>query len=130
MDLSELQKNPEQIKALISMLQTLLPNTQQEKSIPIDDAKHEESSIKTRRRNTFTGHTNKFLDMPEKDMHKEDSAIDKKLAQSVPVARGREYTPVKVTCRVCGRTDIVNPAIVHDLRENRYKCNTCSTSSG
>jgi hypothetical protein len=130
MDLSELQKNPEQIKALISMLQTLLPDTQQEKSTTTKEEKHEEPSIKTRRRNTFTGHTNQFLDMPEKDMHKEDTAIDKKLSKTPPVARGRGYTPVKVTCRVCGRTEMVNPSIVHDLRENRYKCNTCSTSSG
>jgi len=130
MDLSELQKNPEQIKALINILQTLLPEKQQQEQVPVNEQKHEEPSIKTRRRNTFTGHTNKFLDMPEKDMHREDTEIDKKLSKSAPVARGREYTPVRVTCRVCGKTEMVNPSIVHDLRENRYKCNTCSTSSG
>lgn len=134
MDLNELSKNPEQIKNLIDILQSLLP----ENNTPISTTQQEtkedyqnSSPMRTRKKNSFTGgHTNKFLDMPEKDMHKEDTSVDKKLCTSPPVARGRAYTPVKVTCRVCGKTELVNPSIVYDLRENRYKCNTCSTSSG
>lgn len=128
MDLNELSKNPEQIKVLIDMLQSLLPQDK----VAEDSAStvQESSPMKTRRKNSFTGHTNKFLDMPEKDMHKEDSTVDKRLCVSPPVARSRAFTPVKVTCRVCGKTETVNPSIVYDLRENRYKCNTCSTSSG
>jgi hypothetical protein len=129
MDLNELSKNPEQIKVLIDMLQSLLPQDKptEESSSP---RSQESSFMKTRRKNAFTEHKNKFIDMPEKDMHKEDSTVDKRLCVSPPVARSRGFTPVKVTCRVCGKTETVNPSIVYDLRENRYKCNSCSTSSG
>ena len=130
MDLNELSKNPEQIKTLIGLLQSLLPANDIENKESVDKPNEELSPIKTRRKHNFTEHKNRFLDMPEKEMHKEDSYVDKKLSIAAPVARGRPFNPVKVTCRVCGKTEMVNPAIVYDMRENRYKCNTCSTSSG
>jgi hypothetical protein len=129
MDLNELNKNPEQIKALISLLQGLLPKEEEVQTDTITE-KQKDYPFKSRRKNSFTEHTNKFVDMPESKMHREDSTIDKKLSVSPPVARSRNYTPVQATCRICGKKEFVNPAIVYDLRENRYKCNTCSTSSG
>lgn len=71
---------------------------------------------------------NKFLSMPEKDMHKADTAIDKKLAVVPPTDRTRQYNPVSVRCRVCGKEEKVNPRYVES--KDRYKCNKCSTSSG
>jgi hypothetical protein len=130
MDLNDLQKNPEQIKSLISLLQNLLEandisNTQEEKQ--------EEYSVHTKQKlnkKNMMVQENKFLSMPEKDMHRDDIQVDKVLCKHPPVARAREFTLVKVKCRVCGKEEEVNPGLVYDLRDNRYKCNRCSTSSG
>jgi transposase-like protein len=62
-------------------------------------------------------------------MHKEDVAIDKKLAKFPPVSRARQFEMVEVKCRVCGRTETVSPSLVFEGLE-RYKCNNCSTSAG
>lgn len=128
MDLNELMKNPEQIKNLIQVLQTLLP----ENSEASEGAPEEEFSaaIKTRGGKKRPKQAkNKFVDMPEKDMHKDDIAIDKKLAKFPPVARARQFEMVDVKCRVCGKTETVSPSLVYEGVE-RYKCNNCSTSSG
>jgi len=136
MDLNELQKNPEQIQSLINILQSLLDsgkdtnapqNTQEEKQTNQPDTVNSRSK---RDRKFNEVQENKFLLMPEKDMHKDDAALDKVLCKMPPVARAREFTPIKVKCRVCGREESVNPGLVYDLRDNRYKCNRCSTSSG
>jgi hypothetical protein len=129
MDLNELMKNPEQIKSLIQVLQTLLPQATE-----ADEAEggEEEFSapIKTRGSKKRPKQTkNKFADMPEHNMHKEDVAIDKKLAKFPPVSRARQFEMVEVKCRVCGRTETVSPSLVFEGLE-RYKCNNCSTSAG
>jgi hypothetical protein len=129
MDLNELGKNPEQIKQLIGLLQQLLPdhNTEEpsentEEFSPVMRTKGQKSRSKTK-------HTNKFLSMREKDMHKDDTKIDKLLCQSGPVARTRDFSMIKVTCRVCGKTEEINPSLLFEAA-NRYKCNNCSTSAG
>lgn len=130
MDLNELQKNPEQIQSLINLLQNLLTSTTSNSND--SDIKKDEYAIepKQSRSKKIVPQENKFLDMPEKNMHKDDIAVDKALCKHPPVARAREFTPVKAKCRVCGKEEMVNPALVYDLRDNRYKCNRCSTSSG
>lgn len=133
MDLNELSKNPEQIKSLITLLQSLLPEKAEQEQHNVVDDQFNNPNIKTKNiknRTKQDASSNKFLSMPERNMHKEDTAIDKVLCQAPPVARGREFTPVKVRCRVCNKEELVNPAIVYDLRENRYKCNKCSSSAG
>ena len=133
MDLNELMKNPDQIKSLITLLQGLLPSDSQSNNESDEEEDFTNTAIKTkglRTRKKQDPSKNKFLSMPEKDMHKDDTAIDKLLCQSLPVARSREYDPIKVKCRVCGKEEEINPALVYDLREGRYKCNKCSTSSG
>ena len=72
---------------------------------------------------------NKFLDMPEKDMHKADSAIDKKLSVHPPTPRNRKFAKIDVACRTCGKQEKVNHSIVPEQLD-RYKCNKCSSSSG
>jgi uncharacterized metal-binding protein YceD (DUF177 family) len=131
MDLNELQNNPEQIKSLINLLQNLL----EANNTPHNDTKTKEEEYSTlpakeklNRKNIVQ--ENKFLSMPEKDMHKDDTQVDKVLCKHPPVARSREFTRIKVKCRVCGKEEEVNPGLVYDLRDNRYKCNRCSTSSG
>lgn len=128
MDLNELSKNPDQIKQLISLLQQFLPESQTE---PSEDNEEFSSVMRTKgqKAKSKNSHKNKFLDMREKDMHKEDSKIDKLLCKSGPVSRSRDFSLVKVTCRVCGKTEEINPVLLFDA-PNRYKCNNCSTSAG
>jgi hypothetical protein len=130
MDLNSLSQNPEQLKQLIAALQSLLPSDSQPTSIPEEDDEEEVvSPIKTKNsRQRSKKVVNKFLSMPEMNMHKEDSDVDRKLAKHPPVARSREFEPVEVTCRVCGVSETINPSLVESV--SRYKCNKCSTSAG
>jgi hypothetical protein len=72
---------------------------------------------------------NKFLEMADFNAHKEDLDFDRKVKKVPPTPRDKnKYAPINVVCRVCGRKEKVNPSIVENV--SRYKCNTCSTSSG
>lgn len=147
MDPNELLKDPEQIKALISLLQGLV-----DQSSPKQDEEEEPennrvapskpgSTIKTKGRqkagssNTIKSkkpqpkNTNQFEKMAEFRMHKDDCAIDKKLCSNPPVARMRDFEFIDVVCRVCGKKESIAPALLFDV-PSRYKCNNCSTQSG
>ena len=133
MDLNDLLKDKEQIKSLITLLQTVV-DAQEESSDKEDQAKPNttENKIKTRRSRKAVQtkeDVNKFESMSEFNMHKADSAVDKKLAAHPPVARSREFEMLDVTCRVCGKKESVNPVLVHE-GVSRYKCNNCSRNSG
>ena len=128
MDLNDLTKNPEQLKNLINLLQQMLPaeETQEE------DQPDEEFTAPLRTKGSkrkMTKSTNKFLSMSEKDMHKDDIAIDKKLAKFPPVSRARDFDMIDVVCRVCGRKETISPSLLFDAQD-RYKCNNCSTAAG
>jgi hypothetical protein len=125
MDLSELSKNPDQLKQLISLLQNMLPSDDSDESSEDSSPIKTKSSRKPKRQNQ---NSNKFLDMPEMNMHKEDSEIDKRLSKHPPVARSREFEPITVKCRVCGKEEALNPSLVESV--SRYKCNKCSSSAG
>jgi len=132
MDLNELGKNPDQIKQLIGLLQQLLPKEEaSDENSAIEQTEEFPSVMRTRgqKSRSKTKQNNKFLSMREKDMHKEDTKIDKVLCKSGPVSRSRDFSMIKVTCRVCGRTEEINPVLLFDA-PNRYKCNNCSTSAG
>ena len=117
-----------QIKQMIAMLKGMLPD---ESDSPAESANQTEPEgpIRTRssRRPQFT--ENKFESMPERNLHRADIEIDKKLNKYGPTPRTRKFQTVKVTCRVCHKTEEVNPAILTDTPE-RYKCNACSRSAG
>lgn len=132
MDLNDLAKNPEQIKSLINVLQSLLDAT----SITNSPEKTEEepvlnSKIKTKgsRKINKEKTVNKFEKMSEFRMHKDDIEVDKTLAKHPPVSRMREFEMVDVVCRICGKKETVNPSILYDSK-SRYKCNNCSTQAG
>jgi len=93
-----------------------------------DDNVTNESVLVTKSRSYRPAFSNKFSDMPESKMHKDDSIIDKKLNRLPPSQRTRRYEPISVSCRVCGRKEKVNPVFVES--SERYKCNKCSTSAG
>jgi hypothetical protein len=140
-DPKDLLKDPEQIKNLISVLQSLLPDANEEKktiSKKKTSRKNKESKdefllndkIKTRNKRPVKAPSfNKFEQMSEFRMHKDDSELDKKLAKHPPVARTREFEPVSVICRICGKKEIVSPSLVYE-GPSRYKCNNCSTQAG
>lgn len=117
--------SPKEIEQLIRMLQSMLPKEVETEEI------EEESKIKTKsvRSDKISKRKNKFLDMPEKNMHKSDSEIDKKLSINPPTPRNRKFIAVDVVCRICGKKDQVNPAIIPDSKD-RYRCNKCSSSNG
>lgn len=115
---------PEKIQALISILQSML-DPEQPKTKPKITKNKKISGKKTKQKNSFN---NKFDSMPEINMHKEDTAVDKKLCIHPPVPRARSLELIQVSCRVCGKKENVNPSILHDSQ--RYKCNKCSASSG
>lgn len=122
--------SPKEIQQLIRMLQQMLPKDNEETT---SDSEEEfvESKIRTKsiRSDKVSNRKNKFLDMPEKNMHKADVAIDKKLSINPPTPRNRKFMAVKVKCRICGKEEKVNPSIVPEPAD-RYKCNNCSTSAG
>lgn len=122
--------NPEQIKQLIAMLQNLLPK--EKETVPKKSKPKASSKIKTKTRrltNKEEQQTNLFLEMPEMGMHKSDTNIDKKLCRHPPTQRNRAYESIKIVCRVCGKSESINPMILPDSSD-RYKCNKCSSSSG
>jgi hypothetical protein len=146
MDPKEILNNPEQIRNLIAVLQALLPTNN-------DDDDHDNDQVhtptpdpvetksrthniktKTRRRvgsgsNDTTNNINKFDQMTEARMHKDDGQIDKLLSKHPPVARMRDFEPMDVVCRVCGKKETVSPTLVFE-GASRYKCNNCSTQAG
>lgn len=116
----------EDIMALIAILQKGL--TDDEEGVKSQDVPDTKSKRKTRTSsNEFS--TNKFDSMAERNMHKQDTEIDKKLwGNNQPIERNREFQQVAVQCRVCGKEDTVNSILVEG--KERYKCNKCASSSG
>lgn len=131
------ESNPNEIKKLIALLQSMVDTagTSGDHSTEQDADEDESSSTMKTRSRKLNGNSkgkkpfkNKFLNMPEKNMHKEDIEFDKKVAKHSPVPRNRTFEPIKVTCRVCGKSENINPSLVESIQ--RYKCNQCSTQAG
>lgn len=122
--------NNDDIKQLINILQKALveDTTEEEVSAP-DTAKAKRTKQKKKVAKTTSDSYNKFESMPEKNMHKDDTRIDKILNQYSPTQRSREFSTIDVTCRVCGRTDTINSSLAYDSG-TRYKCNKCSRVPG
>lgn len=125
--------SPDQIKAMIAMLQNMLPqNTEeqaQSKSTHTIKKRTTNKKNNTDTKKKKSDRPNKFMDMPEMNMHKEDILVDKKLSVQPPVPRARPFNMVNAICRVCGKREEVNPGLIHD-GVDRYKCNKCSSSAG
>lgn len=115
-----------QIKQMIAMLKGMLP---EESDSSPEHEQETEGPIRTRgsRRPLFT--ENKFDKMAEKNLHRSDIEIDKKLNKYGPTPRTRKFKTINVICRVCGKKEEVNPAVLTDTPD-RYKCNACSRSAG
>ena len=139
MDPKELINNPEQLKNLISLLQSLLPDgdtsskteqdTETVSPVASEETDHPHNMRTKNKRVAQNSFVNKFEKMSEFNMHKEDKTIDEKLSKVPPVARTREFEPAQVICRVCGKKEVVSPSLVYD-NPSRYKCNNCATQAG
>lgn len=127
----------EKIEALINILQSMLvPETKEDVAEESDDnvvavhkKKNTTATTKKQRGKSRPKFVNKFDSMSERRMHKEDSAIDKKLSVIPPVPRERHFELVEVKCRICGKEEEVSPTLITDSA-GRYKCNNCCTNSG
>jgi hypothetical protein len=124
--------DPNQISQLIGLLQQMLPKSEDEPKKSKSKTKVKEQKFKrvtNSKRIVDQDRENKFLSMPERNMHKSDSAIDKKLNKLPPTPRSRKFSLMNVTCRICGKTDKVSPKLLPESAD-RYKCNNCSSTQG
>ena len=139
MDLEDIKNNPDQIKLLISVLSSLLPQDSESPSPKITKKRSKNnktpmvveepvSKIRTARGKAKGSGINKFDTMSERNAHKEDILIDKKLSKFPPTERSRQFEYATIQCRCCGKKEKVNPVLVAD--RDRYKCNKCSISAG
>ena len=130
MDINKLKQDPEKIQQLIDLLGSLLP---EEDDQPKTTKKKTAKKKTATRRNSKTKKqetVNKFLDMPEMNMHKEDGEIDKQLQKFPPTPRTRPISEnISVRCRICGKEETISQGLLFE-GSNRYKCNKCSTQSG
>ena len=124
MDLNDIIKNPEDIKKLISALQALIPKEGDSDPEPVVSKKKTKKDIIKKDKST-----NKFLNMPERNSHKEDCKIDNLLSKSPPTERRPGVTTIDVVCRVCGKKYNINKSLLFE-GISRYKCNNCSTQPG
>lgn len=116
------------IKALIAILQKGLSDDEddsEEVSVPVVKPKIRSSKPSQPKKKKSV---NKFDQMAEFGMCKEDVEIDKKIRKPPPSARNRPFDFVKVQCRVCGKKDKIAPTLIESIE--RYKCNKCSTGAG
>jgi|694.fasta_scaffold00568_17 hypothetical protein len=115
------------IKQLIAILQKGLSS--ENKTSPTtptqSDLEHQIKPIKRNEPKT----ENKFISLGFHNLHKEDVAIDKMLQKNPPTPRNRQFKTIDVKCRVCGRSESINPAVLYESPD-RYKCNRCSSSPG
>lgn len=126
--------DPQQIQQMILMLQAMLPKqdvveSSGPESVSAPSKKKAPRTNNKNKASTSKPFTNKFDSMPEMRMHKEDTAIDKKLIVQPPVPRARPFNLVNAICRVCGKKESVNPVLITDSLD-RYKCNKCSGAAG
>lgn len=136
----DLLKNPEQIKQLITLLSGLLPEEQTPDDKPKKTRKkatkrvtkkttHRTANSKKATRRDADATENKFLDMPEASMFKEDPKIAKKLYQQPPMKRRPQKRKITVTCRTCGKREEISSSLLHGDAD-RYKCNKCCSNAG
>lgn len=121
----------EDIMALIAILQKGLVDNE-----PAEDVSPKKTTTKKKRSYSKTAskkedkpkRKNLFETMPERNMHKEDVEIDKRLRKYPITERSRKLYMIDVQCRVCGKKEKVSPVLCES--PDRYKCNKCASSAG
>ena len=129
----DILQNPEQLKKFIAALSSLLPP--EENNVPEKPkAKKTRTTKKTTRKTTNKTRTseerhNKFLDMAENNMFKEDPKVAKKLYNQPPMRRRSKKAKLSVTSRICGKREEISSSLLYGDKD-RYKCNKCCSSAG
>lgn len=131
--MTPLNMSQEQIENMIKLLQSMLPSIDNTSNLNNINDEHNDTNlnnhIKTKETKVRkTKKENLFDKMTEKNMHKQDTLIDKKLTTKPPVPRNRNFSSIEVTCRVCSKKENMPISLVQD--RSRYKCNKCSSSPG
>lgn len=117
------------IKQLIAILQRGLTDDDETEVEPQQKTKQKPKiRAASKKKPKPKANANKFESMPEFSMFKEDTEFDKKIRKPPPSARNREFTPIIVRCRICGKQEEVAPSLIESI--DRYKCNKCSTGAG
>lgn len=116
----------EDIKQLIAILQRGLTKDDSDDDDIVDEPVQPKTKRKTQPKKKQR--PNKFEQMPEFKMCKEDVEIDKKIKKPPPSLRKPQFSFVKVQCRVCGKSEEVAPSLIETIE--RYKCNKCATGAG
>lgn len=121
------------IKQLIAILQRGLTqndsDTEEEEDRPVKKTRAKKTPSRgAKKKAAKPKRVNMFDQMAESRMHKEDVVIDKKIRRGTPTLRRDTFKPLRVSCRVCGRTEEIDPSIIEGI--DRYKCNKCAISPG
>jgi hypothetical protein len=125
--------NNDDIKQLIAILQKglgdeeTIKNTQ--KSTKSNKSKKIPQKLKRGRAGGQHDVENQFLSMGVHNMHKDDTTIDNLLKKGPPTPRNRNFKPIQVTCRSCGKKENISPVLLYETPD-RYKCNSCASSAG
>lgn len=122
----------DKIELLISLLSNMLVDDQPQETVTDTPKKiQKEPKIKQKKGPVKANGTrdNKFLSMPERNLHKEDVQIDKMLQKVPPVSRNRKTSFLDVCCRVCGKKEKISASLLFEAID-RYKCNKCSINPG
>ena len=120
--------SPKQIKQMIKMLSAMLPEDDEPAVEQEPEPQFSNSAIKSKNIDRKSPRVNKFEQMAEFNMHKEDVEFDRKVSKLPPVPRTRKYNAINVKCRVCGKEESVSPTLIESV--DRYKCNKCSSMAG
>lgn len=119
--------NNDDIKQLIAILQRGLSDGTTEEA-PVVKTKTPKKTKKESGTRSKQQRVNYFDSMKEKELHKEDILIDKKLIKNPPTPRRDKFEPLKIRCRVCGQTEAVDPSMIDTA--DRFKCNKCAITAG
>lgn len=120
------------ILQLIDILQSAL--TKDDKEPPAPKKRGKKKTVAKKQKPVSTPRkkksSNKFDNMPESQMCKEDLEFDRKVKKPAPSVRMRDYESelINVRCRSCGESEKVHSSLVQST--DRYKCNKCSTGAG
>lgn len=129
----DILQNPEQLKKFIAALSSLLPPeenniAEKPKARKTRTTRKTTKKITSKTRASEEKH-NKFLDMAESDMFKEDPKIAQKLYNRPPMKRRNKKPKLSVTCRICGKREEISSSLLYGDKD-RYKCNKCCGSAG
>lgn len=119
----------EDIKQLITILSRGLE--QDDEKATKTKSTGRKTANKSNKKQTNNDKVKEVLGIDLSSLHKEDILIDKKLSQSSSNNKMRRSpcTLIDVKCRVCNKTEKINPSLLFESA-SRYKCNTCSSSPG